>query len=236
MSSPLKPPRCEECQVRGACLFSDLENCHLEKISDAKNINYYKKGSVIFHENNYPLGLYGLYQGKAKMYKTSEMGKEHILRLAKEGDVLGYRALISSEKYEVSAMALEDCHICFVPKNLFLETLKHSPKLTDKVLNILTNDLRVAEEKIADLAQKTVKERVAETILLLKNFYGLEKDEKTINVNLSREDLANLVGTATETLIRSLSEFKKNKVIELKGKKIVMLNFKLLKRIANNYD
>jgi CRP/FNR family transcriptional regulator len=235
MGSLIKPPSCQECEVRGECLFSNLENCHLEKISDAKNINYYKKGSVIFHENNYPLGLYGIYKGKAKLYKTSEMGKEHILKLAKEGDTLGYRALISSEKYEVSAMAIEDCHVCFVPKNLFLETLKVSPKLTDKVMELLTGDLRVAEEKISDLAQKTVKERVAETILLLKDFYGLEEDEKTISVNLSREDLANLVGTATETLIRSLSEFKKNQVIELKGKKIVIQNMSLLNKIANSY-
>ncbi len=234
MSSPVKPPNCKECEVRGACLFSTLESCHLEIISDAKNINFYKKGSVIFHENNYPLGLYGLYKGKAKLYKTSEMGKEHILKLAKEGDTLGYRALISSEKYEVSAMAIEDCHICFIPKNLFLETLKVSPRLTDNVMALLTGDLRVAEEKIADLAQKTVKERVAETIISLKNFYGLDQDEKTINVNLSREDLANLVGTATETLIRSLSEFKKNKIIELKGKKIIIQNIKLLQSIANN--
>lgn len=233
MSSPVKTPHCKECEVRGECLFSTLESCHLDKVSDAKNINFYKKGSVIFHENNYPLGLYGIYKGKAKLYKTSEMGKEHILKLAKEGDTLGYRALISSEKYEVSAMALEDCYVCFIPKNLFLETLKISPKLTDNVMNLLTGDLRVAEEKIADLAQKTVKERVAETIISLKNFYGLDKDEKTINVTLSREDLANLVGTATETLIRSLSEFKKNKIIELKGKKIIIQNLKLLSSIAN---
>lgn len=96
--------------------------------------------------------------------------------------------------------------------------------------------LKLAESKIADLAQKTVKERVAETILMLKQFYGMEKDEKTINVSLSREDLANLVGTATETLIRSLSEFKKKKIIDLKGKKIIILNNRLLESIANIFD
>ncbi|GAB4397184.1 MAG: Crp/Fnr family transcriptional regulator [Microscillaceae bacterium] len=236
MNTQIKAVPCQACEVRGKCIFSDLEMCYLDEVSEAKNFNHYKKGSVIFHENNYPLGLYGVSQGKVKMYKTAETGKEHIIRLAKEGDVLGYRSLISGEKYEISAMALEDCYVCFVPKNVFMETLHKSHNLTEKVMELLTSDLRVAEEKITDLAQKTVKERLAETILMLKQFYGLEKDGKTINVTLSREDLANLVGTATETLIRSLSEFKKNEVIDLKGKKILILNFKLLERIANNFD
>ena len=236
MINPTKNPECEVCQIKGHCVFSDLESCYMSEISENKGFNFYKKGSTIFHENNYPLGIYGIYEGKVKVYKTAETGKEHILRLAKEGDALGYRALISGEKYEVSTMALEDCRVCFIPKNLFLETLKKSNNLTNKVIELLSFDLKTAELKIADLAQKSVKERVAETILLLKNFYGMEKDEKTINVALSREDLANLVGTATETLIRSLSEFKKNKVVGLKGKKIVILNAKLLQRMANLFD
>ena len=217
-------------------MFSELENCHLEELTRQKGYNTYKKGSFIFHENNYPVGIYGVYTGRVKLFKTAESGKEHILRLAREGDVLGYRSLITGEKYEMSAMALEDCHVCFIPKNLFLETFRLSKNLTGRIMELLASELKNAEEKIADLAQKSVKERVAETILMLKQFYGLEKDQKTINTALSREDLANLVGTATETLIRSLSEFKKNKVIDLKGKKISILNSKLLERMANTYD
>jgi CRP/FNR family transcriptional regulator, polysaccharide utilization system transcription regulator len=236
MNNTLNVPNCEACQIRGKCLFADLENCYLEEISERRNVNQYKKGSIIFHENNYPLGLYGIYNGKVKLYKTAETGKEYILRLAKEGDVLGYRSLISGEKYEVSAMALEDCQVCFVPKQVFMDVLRQSHNLTEKIIAILSCDLKSAQTKVADLAQKSVKERVAETILMLKQFYGLETDGKTINVTLSREDLANLVGTATETLIRSLSEFKKNKVIDLKAKKIAILNEKLLERMANNYD
>ncbi|MDX2304576.1 MAG: Crp/Fnr family transcriptional regulator [Microscillaceae bacterium] len=232
----MKHQDCTTCEVRGHCIFSGLEQCYLHEISDKKNINHYKKGSTIFHENNYPLGLFGIFSGKVKVYKTAETGKEHILALAKAGDVLGYRSLISGEKYEVSASAIDDCEICFVPKTLFIDVLKQSNNLTHTVMEMLTRDLKVAEEKIADLAQKSVKERVAETILMLKHFYGMESDEKTINVTISREDIANLVGTATETLIRSLSEFKKNKVIDLKGKKIAILNYKLLEKLANNVN
>lgn len=236
MATHIKHPDCEVCEKRGKCLFSDLESCHLADISEKKNFNFYKKGSIIFHERNYPLGLFGVYQGKVKVYKTTESGKEQILRLVQDGDVLGYRSLISGEQYQASAMALEDCYVCFVPKNMFMETLMKSKGLTGKVMDVLANDLKVAETKITDLAQKTVKERVAETILMLKQFYGVEEDGKTIQVNLSREDLANLVGTATETLIRSLSEFKKNNIIELKGKKISILKFDILEKLSNNFD
>lgn len=233
METRVVPLDCKTCEERKHCLFSNLEECYLDQISDNKNSNYYSKGSILFQENNYPLGLFGIFKGKVKIYKTSETGKEHILKLAKKGDVLGYRALISGEKYEVSAAALEDCYTCFIPKNLFLDTLKSSSNLTGNVVSLLTHDLKAAEDKIADLAQKSVKERLAEALLMLQDYYGIEEESQTINVSLSREDLANLVGTATETLIRTLTEFKKNEIIALKGKKISLLKPKMLERLAN---
>jgi len=231
-----KNPLCETCRMRSKGLFANLEHNHLSTVSTGKSCNLYRKGNNIFHENNHPLGLYAIYSGKVKVYKTSETGREHILRLAREGEPLGYRSLISGESYEASAMALEDSRICFIPKDLFLQTLGNSNNLTGKVMQMLTSDLRLAEHKITNLAQKSVRERVAETILMLKQFYGMETDNSTINVSLSREDLANLVGTATETLIRSLSEFKQHKILETKGKKIIIRKFKVLERMANNFD
>ncbi|HAS47291.1 MAG TPA: transcriptional regulator [Microscillaceae bacterium] len=236
MNNNPKNPSCETCGMRHKGIFSNLENGKLSEISSQKSCNLYRKGDVIFHEGNYPLGLFAIYSGKVKVFKTSESGKDHILRLAGAGEALGYRSLVSGEKYEVSAAVLEDTRVCFVPKSLFMNTLQESSNLSNRVMEFLTHDLKMAEGKIADLAQKTVKERVAETILMLKQFYGMEKDDKTINVSLSREDLANLVGTATETLIRSLSEFKKKEIIDLKGKKIIILNYKLLESIANIFD
>jgi len=231
-----KVPECKACNIKKHCIFSNLESRYLGEISKNKDFNFYKKGSIIFHENNYPQGVYGIYEGKVKVYKTSEVGKEHILRLAKTGDVLGYRSVITGEKHGVSARVLEDCRVCFIPKNLFIESLKNSINLTHKVIEILSLDLKNAESKIIDLVQKSVKERVAASILLLKNFYGMEKDKKTINTTLSRGDLSDLVGTATESLIRSLAEFKKNKILALNGKKIMILNVKLLEKIANLMD
>lgn len=236
MSHNPKNPSCETCRMRHKGIFSNLDRERLMEVSTQKSCNLYRKGDMIFHEGNYPLGLFSIYSGKVKVFKTSETGKDHILRLAGAGEPLGYRSLVSGEKYEVSAAVLEDTRVCFVPKALFMNTLQGSSNLTNRVMEFLTKDLKLAESKIADLAQKTVKERVAETILMLKQFYGMESDEKTINVSLSREDLANLVGTATETLIRSLSEFKKNEIIDLKGKKIIIQNAKVLEKIANIFD
>lgn len=217
-------------------MLAHVERGFLDQINDTKNINFYPKGATIFYENNYPLGLFAIYKGKVKIFKTTENGKEYILRLAKEGEVLGYRSLITGEKYEVSAQALEDTHVCFLSSSCFMNLLKQSNGLTKKVMESLSQELKIAEARLADMTQKSVKERVAETLLMLRNFYGLEDDNKTIKANLSREDLANMVGTATETLIRSLAEFKEKKIVDLKGKKIILLNLSLLKSIANVQD
>jgi CRP/FNR family transcriptional regulator len=236
MNHDLKNPTCETCKARHKSLFSDLESPLLDEVSEGKSCNIYRKGDTIFREGNYPLGFYAVYSGKVKIFKTNENGEDHILRLAGAGDALGYRALIAGEKYEVSAKAIEDTRVCLVPKNLFFKTLKESKNLSARVIEFLSHDLKFAENKIADLAQKTVRERVANTILMLKQFYGLEADEATIKTALSREELADLVGTATETLIRSLSAFKQDNVIDLQGKNIVIKNFKLLTEIANHFD
>ncbi len=234
----IKNLHCADCKAvdGGTCLLGSIEKTWVDKLQERKHLNIFPKGSRIFHEGNYPIGLYAIYNGKVKIFKTSETGKEYILRLAKEGEVLGYRSILMNEKYEVSAEAIEDTHLCFIPAEAFTTALKSSTKLSTGVIDMLATELKNTEEKLAEMAQKTVKERTAEMVLMLRHFYGLEDDNKTINAALAREDLANLVGTATETLIRMLSEFKENKVLELKGKKITILNLRLLQSLAGVYD
>ena len=193
----------------------------------------FRKGETIFHEGGHGFGIYCINSGKIKLSITGEEGKEQIVRMAKKGDVLGYRAVISNERYGASAVALEDSNICFIPKEQFLQALKTDGNLGFETLKLLSHQLKEAEQKLTHLAQKPVRERLAESLLFLKETYGYDGESQSISVQLSREDIANLVGTATETDIRILSEMNRDKIIDLNGKKISILNEKELARIAN---
>lgn len=196
----------------------------------------YKKGQVIFNEGGHPLGLFCINDGKVKIERSGIDGKEQIVRMAKGGDVLGYRALLSSERYNATAVALDDTDVCFIPRDPFFNVLKTNPRLSLDIIKMLSTELRKAEESITDLAQKPVRERMAEALLFLKETYGFEEDGATLNVVLSREDIANLVGTATETAIRLLSEFKKDGIVLSVGKKLKITDNEKLVKTANIYN
>jgi CRP/FNR family transcriptional regulator len=162
-----------------------------------------------------------------KIYKTDDSGREQIVRLAKDGDFLGYRALLSGENYNSSATILENAKVCFIPKSSFTDLISKDQDFQNKLMQAVCHDLGVMEQKMADMANKTVRQRLATTLLMLKNSYGIDGDQKTeIDIALTREDLAKIVGTATETLIRLLSDFKKDGLIDINGKKISIVNAK----------
>ncbi|MCC6690738.1 MAG: Crp/Fnr family transcriptional regulator [Bacteroidia bacterium] len=188
---------------------------------------------MIFYEGNHPQGLYCIYSGKVKIHKLGHDGKDQILRLAKKGNVIGYRALLSEDKYHASATAIEDSLICFFPKSTYQNQIIANPALSVQMIKLLSADLKYAEQKAVNMVQKQVRERVAETVLMLKEFFGLEQDNVTINAVLTRESIGNIAGTTTETAIRVLSGFHKSKVVNLVGKKIEILNSKELVKIAN---
>lgn len=225
---------CQDCEHKGESLFCDLDKGALSEIDQHKTSNVYKKGQVVFYEGNHPMGLFCLQSGKIKIYKTGVEGKEQIVRFAKPGDFLGYRALISNELYTASAAAMEDCKICLIDKHVFFNLLDGDKGFNWKMMQQLSRELRQAEEFMTDLAQKTVRERVAEVLVLLRTKYGYENESsKTLNTSLSREELASYVGTATETLIRLLSEFKSDGIIDTQGQKISILKPEVLVQIAN---
>ena len=232
----LEIPHCEICQPRLNSIFSELSKEELEGLSLHKGCNFYQAGQVLFYQGNYPVGLFCMNTGKVKLYKADESGKEQIVRLAKGGDVLGYRALLTGESYSATSSVLEDATICFVPKDAFLELLKRNSALSMKVIQLLGHDLAKAEQRELSLSRKPVRERLAETLLMLKEFYGFEDDQATIKGSMSREDLANIVGTATETVIRLLSELKHEGIVELAGKRIKILNQAALVKTAHAYD
>lgn len=206
----------------------------LDFISEAKSCYTYKKGQTIFFEESRPLGLFCVNKGKIKIYKTGIDGKEQIIHFGQGGDFLGYRALIADEKYSVSATALEETTACFIPRDSFIEMLDNNPKLSRTLLKSLCHEIGIANERIQSMAQKNVRERLADTLLLLHHTFNEHNDENTlIDITLPREDIANIVGTATETLIRLLSEFKNDGLVKFEGKKIRLLDIAKLERLAN---
>jgi CRP/FNR family transcriptional regulator, polysaccharide utilization system transcription regulator len=205
-------------------------------LNEYSNIITLSKSEVLFKEGEVPTGLYTILRGKIKVYRTGNEGKEQIVRLNNVGDIVGYRALIGHDDYKSGAATLEETQVCFIPKEIVLRVMEDNILIYKRIIQLLSDDLKYAEQKIKELAQKPVRERVADALLQLKNKYGYEKDGITINISMSREELANLVGTATETLIRILSDFKKDKMIDLDHRKIKVLMLENLERTAHLYD
>jgi len=227
---------CAFCQNITESMFSDLPREELDQLTQSKTCIRYKKGQTLFYEGTRPLGIFCINTGKVKVYKISSDGKEQILYLAKPGDFLGYRAMVSEEFYNASATVIEEGAICYIPKSNFIKIFNSNPGFFKRVINRLCNDLGVMEDKLVSIAQKSVRERLAATLLMLKESYGMEGEKsELIDIALSREDLANIVGTATETVIRLLSEFKSQNIIAMEGKKIKVLNPNELVRQADFY-
>ena len=236
MKNQKEHPRCQTCGSKHMSVFCALSNEQVEEIDNSKGCNFYNKGQVVFHEGNRTNGIYCINKGKVKLFQIGAEGKEQIIRFAKPGDVVGYRALLSEEPLSASATALEDdTTICFIPRDQIFSMITQNPNFNFKFLKMLSHELGEAAKIITDLAQKPVRERLAETLLILKDTFDMD-EEKNIQVKLSREELANIVGTATESVIRLLSEFKKDKLIAVEGRNIKLLNIPGLTRVANVFE
>ncbi|MBK9282951.1 MAG: response regulator [Sphingobacteriaceae bacterium] len=204
----------------------------LKKLSEKRDTSYIKKKQIIYQEGSIPKSVYFIKKGKVKTFKTNEMGKELINGLYNEGDFFGYLALLEDDKYTDSAEALEESEIAAVPKEDFFALVYKSPEVSRKFISILTNNIIDREDQLVKLAYNSVRKRVAEALLILYNKYKKDKEEK-FSINISREDLANLVGTATETVIRTLSDFKEEKLIEVSGGTISVINPEKLGKLKN---
>jgi CRP-like cAMP-binding protein len=228
-------PQCAQCSSQKLSVFACLPGDELAEMSSAKSCNYYRKGQTIFFEGNNSHGIYCVHKGKIKMHKLGLDGKEQIIRFAKDGDIIGYRSLLSGEGYSLSATVLEDSSVCYIPKDTIVNLIIQDARFALKVMELACKEIGKATDTITKLAQKPVRERLAEVLLILKQTFG-EKADGTIDVTLTREEIASLVGTATESCIRILSEFKRDGLIQLDGKKIQILNAKQLMKEGNLYE
>jgi CRP-like cAMP-binding protein/FixJ family two-component response regulator len=204
----------------------------LKKLSEERDVRLYKKKDEIYREGGYPKGIYFINKGKVKIYQSNDMGKELITELLNEGDFFGYLSLLQDEKYTSSATALEDAEIYMIPKEDFFSLLYKNAEVSRKFIELLSNNLRENEKQLVKLAYNSVRKRVAEALVKLSDKYKKEGEQK-FSMNVSREDLANLVGTATETVIRTLSDFKDDNFIEVSGSKITILNYDKLAKMRN---
>lgn len=229
------PHSCELCYSKRLSAFSELGKKELENLSDTKACVFFKKGQIIMHEGSRPTGVYCIHHGKAKFYKLGQEGKEQIIRFAKDGDLLGYRSILSGEAVSVSIAALEDTHACFLPKSMLFEVIESNPKFSLNIMKMACHELGEAGKLITNLAQKSVTERLAEMLLILKETFGTDENEN-IDISLTREELASMVGTATESVIRLLSKFKDDDLISIKGRKIKIKNPAKLARVGNVFD
>lgn len=224
--------KCEQCIVREFSSLKALNKDELLKIANCKSSYTVKKGEPIFEEGENVNGIFCIKEGVCKLSKLSPNGKDQIVKLITKGELLGQRSMISDEPVNLSAIALEDMEVCFIPKTEIMGLFTQNNNFSMNVMKTICGDLKEADDHMVNMAQKTVKERLAETLLYLKDTFGVNLDG-SLKTQLSREELASMIGTATESCIRLLSDFNKNGLIEIKGKKIYLKDVSKLKREAN---
>lgn len=204
----------------------------LDELKEHRNINSYKKKQVIYTEGNHPSRLFYIESGKVKIFKTNEDGKELTVDLYNEGDFLGYTALLEQTVYKETAEAIEDTELAIIPKEEFENLLNTNQEATRKFIQLLAKNVTEKENQLLGLAYNSLRKRVADSLITLLHKFRKEGQE-IFSIHISREDLANIAGTATESLIRTLSDFKSEKLIEIKDGYISILNEKKLDAMLN---
>lgn len=225
--------RCENCIVRQFNSLRAMSKDELKMVSDSKIFKTLKKGEALFQEGDKLNGVYCVRGGVSKLSKLSANGKDQIVKLATKGEVMGQRSIIAEECANLSAVAVSDMEVCFIPKESIATTLQKNPNFTIEVLRHMAHDLKEADDVIVNMSQKTVKQRIAQAFLYLQKF-GLDEDGYFL-LTLSREDIANVVGTATESAIRIISEFKKKGFIKASGKRIGIADAKKLEDLVEGF-
>lgn len=213
-------------------VFKHLSEEQLDYLPLENMPDKYKRGSTIYEEGSRINGFYVVCKGVIKIFKTGFDGKDQIIRFAKPGDVMGFRSTITGELACTTTKTVEDAEIMYIPGDMVRSLVKTNGDFAMDLLQIACMELGEANDYITDIAQKTVRERLAEVIIQLKWTFDLDKDN-FLQISLTREELASIVGTATESVIRLLSEFKQDKLIELHGRKIKILDEAKLIKLSN---
>ncbi len=223
----------ENCLISQNSIFSVLSKKEQEILLENNTSTFYNKGEIIYKEGDKPMGLICLCDGIVKVFKEGVGGREQIIRMRKPISFIGFRALFADENYIASAVAISDCSICSIDKLTLIELIKTNSELALRIIKELAEELGYSNERTINLTQKHIRGRLAESLLFLVNTYGLEDDNATLKVYLSREDLANLSNMTTSNAIRTLSSFSQEGLIELEGRRISVKDFSELEKISN---
>ena len=203
----------------------------LNAFTEGRHLDKYEKKQRIFTEGNHPIRLYYLQKGKVKVFKTNDEGKELIIKIVGEGDFFGYTALLEDSVYKESADALESCEVAAIPKNEFEELLHSNPEVARRFIKLLASDVAEKEEQLLHIAYNSLRKKVADALLIIHKKYKGHAGQ--VSFNLSRENLAAVAGTATESLVRTLTDFKAEKLIDIAEGKITILSPEKLERMIN---
>jgi CRP/FNR family cyclic AMP-dependent transcriptional regulator len=204
----------------------------LHSLGHSGDTNTYKKKEIIFSEGNHAHSLFYVISGKVKTYKTNDAGKELVTELNAAGDFIGFVPLLEDSVYKDSAEALEPTELSIIPKKDFEDLLNSNPEVAKQLIRLLAKNISYKEEMLLSLAYNSLRKKVAESLLILQKKYQ-HADEENFSIDISRENLASIAGTATESLIRTLSDFKSEKLVEITGGNITIINKKKLEGLAN---
>lgn len=235
MPKSSKNINCQDCNCVSKGVFCNMDSPKMTNLGENKVMNSYKKGQTLFFQGNPAFGVHCINSGKIKISKIANDGKETILRIAGPGDVLGHQNIFSEENYAYTATVIEEAVVCFMDKNYMIKLISQEPTIAINIIRKLSKEMSVVENQNAAMSHKNVRERLAELLITLQETYGVLEDNRTrINIKLTREEMASMIGTANETIIRFISEFKEEGILEQEGKIIYILDQKKLSSVASH--
>lgn len=213
-------------------IYDALNNEEKSYLEDNHTVIKYKKNQIIYQEGEEPTGLLCLGSGKAKVFKEGVGGRDQIVRMAKAPGLIGYRALFAQGPHIASAVVIDPCIIFHIPSEVVTQLMSTNNQLCLNIIHAFATELGFSRYRTVTLTQKHIRGRLAESLLLLKDIYGYEEDNVTLNVYLSREDLANFSNMTTSNAIRTLTNFAKENVLTVDGRIIKIIDEELLQRIS----
>lgn len=226
----------ELCNIPANTIFRFLDIDELQELMLARKCFQYKKGDCIIQCGHRVTGFFCLNSGVVKIVKYGDSGREQIIKFLKTGDVYGYQYLLDDDQLPgVSVIAVDDCGLCFIPSEHLFHMIRSNPKFAIEIMKVATQEQEEMINRLTDIAQKKVKQRLAKRLIEIEKTFGTD-DNGYLNLALTREEYANFVGTATETVIRLMAVFKSEGCIKMEKRKIAIRNMQKLQQISREFD